>query len=449
MNKIIIGITVLTSGLVFAQEPATAPEAGASTPISASGAESINKDVTTHISAKEMMEQVFADYAKERGISYGVPNARGTTYFHGSASVKANGNSASFVKSRTMAYETAYQDAVAKLVMDLTGQEMIKSVRELFDDESDDRLEAPATLAETETGIMKKIQVLTEAKLDQGLTKLGIDPAKYTATSPEAKKQLYKDSLFKSSVRKAFYAASGFLPVQTFETRTENGRFTVGVVIRSDADCTEIAKCLKLKQRPLIIRENGLRIEEALPTDEELLTQFGVRLYFDETGYPSLLSFGQWGSAYTGDNERRRERAMESAMSQAEAIANEQLTAFINSKIAVYEATERGEIEEESLRFKNDGSTTEEDFMKIIDRVAKSSTVTGSDSMIGRSTVLKKTLKHPSGQNICMVVRRWSFSQLESARAIINGKAPAPVKKTSEPVKTGDRGVRQGRTYDF
>lgn len=437
--------------LSLALAPAALVAQEKSEAISAEGAESINKDATTYVSSKEMMEEMFADYARERGIdAYGTPNAKGTTYFCGSASVKANVKSASFVKSRAMAYEVAYQDAVAKLVMDLTGQEMTKSVREYFDDQSDDRLERPATFEEAQTGVLKKLAVLTEAKIDAGLAKMGIDPAKYTAMKPEQKKQLFKDSLVKQSTRKAFHSAAGFLPVQTFETRTENGRYTVGVVIRSDADCTEIARSLRMKSRPAICRESGLTIQEALPTDKELLTQFGVRLYFDETGTPSLLSFGQWGSSYTGTDERKLERAMESAFAQAEAAANEQLTAFINSKIAVAEATERGEIEDESLKFKDDGTVDQEEFVKIIDRVAKSSTVTGSDTMIGRSTVLKKSLVHPSGHKIAVVVRRWSFSQLEAARAILNG-GKRPPKAQSKPVnvQSEDRGKRQGRTYDF
>lgn len=418
--------------------------------ISAEGAESINADVTTYVSSKEMMEEMFADYAKERGIEYGVPNEKGTTYICGASTVKANVNSTSFIKSRAMAYEIAYQDAIAKLVMDLTGQEMIKSVREYYDDQSDDRLEMPKNYADAEKGVFKKLKVLTEAKIDEGLVKMGIDPAKYTNYGPDQKKDLFKDSLIKQSLRKAFYSASGFLPVQTFETRTEKGVYTIGVVIRSDADCIEIAKCLRAKKRPAICRESGLTIKEALPTDEELLTQFGVRLYFDETGTPSLLSFGQWGSSFTGTDERKIERAMESAFMQAESSANEQLTAFINSKIAVTEASERGETEEETLIAAGNGTITEEAVTKVIDRIAKSSTVTGSDSLIGRSTVLKKTLRHPSGHKVACVVRRWSFGQLESAKAIMNaGKLPPKTQAKPRPLAPADRGKRSGRTYDF
>lgn len=434
--------TLFAPCALVAQEPAGK--------ISSEGAESVNKDVTTTVSSKEMMDEMFADYAKERGIeAYGVPNQKGTTYICGSAAVKANVKSPSFVKSRAMAYEAAYQDAVAKLVMDLSGQEMIKSVREYFDDQSDDRLEMAKNPSSVQTGLLKKIDVLTEAKVDQGLKDLGLDPSKYSDKTPVEKKTLFKDAIVKQSLRRAFGSVAGFLPVQTFETRTENGRYTIGVVIRSDADCTEIARCLSQKRRPVICRESGLSLKDALPSDEELLSQFGVRLYFDETGMPSLLSFGQWGSSFTGTDERKAERAMESAFTQAEAAANEQLTAFIKSRIAVAEANERGEVEEESL-FATDDGVRQEEVTKVIDRIAKSSTVTGSDSLIGRSTVLRKSLTHPSGHKIAVVVRRWSFGQLEAARAILNGGKRQPqAEKKPVSVNSEDRGKRQGRTYDF
>ena len=60
-------------------------------------------------------------------------------------------------------------------------------------------------------------------------------------------------------------------------------------------------------------------------------------------GVPALLSFAQWGSAYTGTDEDEAEDAMDHAMVQAEALANEQLTTFINSTITVSESSDKGE----------------------------------------------------------------------------------------------------------
>ncbi|MBR6372683.1 MAG: hypothetical protein IKS20_05830, partial [Victivallales bacterium] len=375
--------------------------------VSADGAASINADMKAYAkTSSELIEDAFKAFAKEREIaSYGVPNAKGTVYFTGKARVSVNVNSPNFIKARAFAYEKAQMNAISEMVMDLTGTEMIKTIREYYSDESDDRLEEPKDLEEAKDAVSTKIKALTEAALDEGLRKLGQDPAKY-GKQLEKKRALFKDSIYKQSIKKAVFRASGFLPVQTFESRTADGTYSIGVVLRMDADCVEIAKSLYLKRLPLIRMNGGLSIEEALPNDEELLTQFGVRLYFDEKGNPSLLSFGTFGSNYTGKNERRQERAMEHAFMQAEAIANEQLTTFINSTISVVEQSDKSDNEFEGVKFDENGAATEESFTKIIDRIMKSSTVTGFDTMKGRSTVKKVTLNHPSGHKIACVVRR-------------------------------------------
>ena len=66
-----------------------------------------------------------------------------------------------------------------------------------------------------------------------------------------------------------------------------------------------------------MVRDGGLTVAQVLPPEDEIVNNFGVRLYFDETGTPALLSFGQFGSSYTGKSERMAERAEEQAMRQA------------------------------------------------------------------------------------------------------------------------------------
>ena len=421
--------------------------------VSADGAASLNEDMqaVVVVSAGSLLDDAFAQYAKERGIAYGVPDRRGVTYVCGRATVKSNVSSAEFIKSRTFAYENAYHDALAKLVLDLAGQEMVTSTREYFLDSSTDAKEAPKSFMEAKSSTWAKTQALVEAKLDQALTGLGVDPAQFDQMKPEQKKNLFMDRIVKTSLRQGVYASSGFLPVQTFEARTEDGTYAIGVVLRYDVDTREIAKCLYQKKRPAISRASGLTIEEALPEDADMLTQFGVRLFFDETGMPSLLSFAQWGSAETSTDPRRQERAMEAALKQAEALANEQLTAFINSSMRVSESSEKSESETEDIIFKEgEDPYAEGSVVKIVDRITEHSSLTASDSMTGRTTVYKKVLRHPSGHQVAMVVRRWSFSQLELVNQIKNGKKPdTPAKPAVEAPKKGDSGVRKGRTYDF
>jgi hypothetical protein len=188
-----------------------------------------------------------------------------------------------------------------------------------------------------------------------------------------------------------------------------------------------------------------------LPTDDELVSQFGVRLFFDKDGVPALLSFAQWGSAYTGTDEDAAEDALDHALVQAEALANEQLTVFINSTITVKETSDKGESKSTTVTFDANGVPTEQKVVDYIDKAMKSSAIQGQDTLIGRSTVLKKVLVHPSsGQKLAVCVRMWSFGQYNAMKRIIEKPKPqVVVPPAPAPQPAGTSGKRRGRSYDF
>ena len=198
--------------------------------------------------------------------------------------------------------------------------------------------------------------------------------------------------------------------------------------------------------------DRGLTVQEALPTDAELISQFGVRMFFDKNGVPALLSFGQWGSAYTGTDEDMAEDAMEHAVKQARNVADDQLTMFINSTITLHQESERGRTRENAVVFDANGVPTEQTVKGIIDTNLEQARQKGSDTMIGRSTVCEKVLVHPtSGQKVAICVRMWSFGQYDAMKRIIERKplqevtAPAPA--PAQPA--GTSGKNRGRSYDF
>ena len=402
------------------------------------------------ISSSMMLDDEFEKFRRHRQLpAYGTPNARGTVYFIGKSTVATDVSSRDFIKSRSSAFDKAYTDAVAQLVMDRFGREFIKKVRQECSDESSDAQNAPENIKDARAILERKTEALKEAELDEKLKNLGVDPNTYSDKGIAAKKDLYRNSILTSSIRQAFGSAAGCLVVQTFEARAADGTYSIGVVLRSDAICTEVARCISKKERPTLSRPSGSPVSEVLPTDEEMLTQFGVRLFFDENGEPGLLSFGQWGSNYRGNNSRAIDRANRHAMTQAENMANEQLTQFINSTIRVNETSIRGEDEASQMIFRNDGSTNQEEVVNFVDKWAKSSETVGFDSMIGRGTVYRKVLRHPSGHLVAIVVRAWTFGKLDAERSAIQGTAPKQNIPVQPPVKTEDAGIRRGRAYDF
>ncbi len=447
----------LAASAVFAQEAAPAAPAAAAAPTTGqaaavavqpeAAAAEANKDITVEVNAKDKLDDAFAEYADKRGFSYGEKTPKGSIYYKGSSPVDQHVESATFIKSRAFAYERAYLNAVGSYVMDFFGRELTETAMETFGNQSSNAEEAPKM---TPADISKKIELLADAKLDKALADAGVDPSKYQGAPVIEKRKLMQDTLVKRTVNKALHSSSGCLPVKTFESRGTDGRYYIGVVIRVGADCTALSNAFRTKQRPALMREGGLTVKEALPdTPEEIVQTFGVRLYFDETGTPSLLSFGQFGSAYQGKSARMAERAELQAQRQARALADSALTTFINSFADMTDESELAEDIGESRLFRADGTATPEEVSNIIDIYRSKIKQTGSDTMKGRTTVYDRIVKHPAGQRVAVCVRRWSFGQVDSVNEVINQGTPK--KPTTQPAspKSYDSGVRSSRTYDF
>jgi hypothetical protein len=202
--------------------------------------------------------------------------------------------------------------------------------------------------------------------------------------------------------------------------------------------------CFKNKMRPVVAREGGITIAEALPSKKDMLGNFGVRLFFDEKGNPALLSFGQFGSSYKGKSASRAERAEVQAMNQAKNLADAGLTAFINSWMDAAEESIISEDVSESVLFMDDGSARPEEIQKFVDIYRKSIKQYGRDTMKGRSTVFEEFITHENGHKVAVVVRCWSFDTVDAVDALnkVVDEKPAPP-------KNGNPGIKTGRTYDF
>ena len=447
----VMPLAIMSSFCMFAQEKVSEAaiqqpaSAGASAAATSDAASEANKDITVVVNAKDLLDDAFAEYAEKRGFVYGEKTAKGSIYYKGSAPVDQNVESATFIKSRSFAYERAYINALSSYVMDFFGREMTTTYMETFSDQSTNAEEPPKM---TPADLSDKIAMLTDAKLNKALSDAGVDPSRYEAAPIVEKRKLMQDTIVKSAVNKAIHTSSGCLPIKTFESRGTDGRYYIGVVVRVGSDCTALANSFRLKQRPALCREGGLTVKDALPgTPEEMVQTFGVRLYFDETGTPSLLSFGQFGSSYSGKSSRMAERAEAQAQKQARALADSGLTMFINSFADVAEESNLSEDIGDTRVFTADGGVTAEEVANIIDVYRSKIKQTGSDTMKGRTTVYDRVVKHPSGQRVAVCVRRWSFAQVDAVNEVTNPKPPQ-VKPPTTPT-THDSGVSSGPTYDF
>ncbi len=446
----------LSLGVATAQDAQTAPVAEAAPAVAES---TLNADMKAAVSltAGQRLEEDFAAFAKEQGIIYGMPDAKGRVYTTAKCAVAEHATSPNFIRARTMAYEKAYHDAMVKAIMDMVGREVVEQSRKYFSDDSTNRMEPSQNVAGTMDRIAEKAAALEERKLDMALEDVGVDPQNVQGVSVREKRNLFLDQLVKREVKRAVGESAGFVPVATFEGIDGNGGYAIGVVLRYDVESKEIARCIARKTRPMP-RPAGISLQEALPSQEELLQLFGVRVVIDNEGMPMLLSFGQWAcdeNAMTAQDPRRRDRAVEHATAQAESLADQQLTFFINSSLQAENINEIGAAESEDVFFGGNGEAVEKKVIDYVDRVTKTSTVRGSDTLAGRSTLLTRTLVHPRGQTVVVVVRAWSFRTLDQVRALQSKEAPKRPAVNSAPVPSSKTqgeepaGVRRSRVYDF
>jgi len=420
-----------------AQEEAT-PEQ-----VQADAAE-LNEVVVPIKTNKDKIEEEFDAFAKASGITYGIPDKKGAVYFKKYMRVEVNVDHPRFIQSRTMAYEKAYMDALTEYVMDQFGREMIEKLREYVSDDSDYQMDKPVPKKAVD-GVWKKTKALSEAKLDNALRKEGVDPTKIDGKSDAEKRVLFRDAILNKSIKRASGSTAGIVPIQTFEARDPRGNYAVGVILKAGPSVKEVAAAMKRKQLPssTLLRSGGKTVQDILPQGDAIMKSFGVRLFFNEKGLPSLISFGQFGVAYTGKDERQLERSQDTAIKQATAQADSAITAFINSSISAQSENTSGEVAEQTRQIAESGDFTDSDMTKFVNRVVETSRLVGEDTLKGRSTVYSKVLKHPSsGHWVAVVVRQWNYDL-----AGVNIQEPTKPEAAQPKPKTD--GVERGDIFDF
>lgn len=396
---------------------------------------------------RSRVRRAMNNYRKENKLPvYGQLDDKGRFYITGSALVDSNPQKANFIDARSIAYQKAYIDALANAVTYRSGHNIANVIREFSRDSSS----IPADMMDPDkqaTVLEQKVEALLEAELDQKLRELNVDPQQFKAKTVKEKRQLLCDSYIQESVKEAFGSSIGCLPIQTFEESDEKGNYAIGVVLRFDVSTIEIAECVAQYKRPRLNRKDlAQSLEKALPTEKEMLTQFGVRVFFDESGTPTLLSFGQKGSTYTGTDAYEKDTEMEAAMKLAESDANAQLTYFINSALSFRDVSRTGQARIKNEYTKMDKSKEQRTIQAMIKQIATTTEIKGNASLKGRSVVYKEVLIHDTDHEIAVAVVQFSFKTADGVDAIVNRTDLQEELKDEQKSKPASN---RGKAYDF
>lgn len=469
MNRIIIGTAILTGAFLttFAQDagPASTAEKAVAQVVSESpekaeaSAAAVAEDEAIAIDADVKVQEAFDAFLKGKGdkdptvTAYGAPNARGQIYYAEMESV-TSGTAADpdFLKKRQMAYARAFQQIRNNYVKYSFRSFLTTGEKGSFLHDADAmKRQGAKDDASALKRLGEKIVALSEAKVDKALLDAGVDPEKFA--SLPAKRKALSRSIIREAVVRSVGTCTGITVVKTVEGKGTDGAYTIGVIARYDPEAVVIADCIARKTRPAILPKKGLSVGELLKGN--VAENFGTRLYYDESGMPALLSFGQWSSNVTPGMDRYERKLLEkAAFQQAEAQANIDMNNFIAGHMTYDELSKAGERYDVNVTYSDDGLPVgREKESEIDDLVNWNSETAAKDGMAGRSRVFAKTMKHPdTSAMITVVAVNWSFAKLDQLVRDTELRRPKPAVTATEvgkPAKPGKATLREGDSYDF
>ncbi len=382
------------------------------------------------IDIDDQIENQIQKYAQKHNFEFGVDTKRGKYFIYDIESVALKPTDPDFVKSLSVAYEKAFFNAQEEFVMDIFGRTVNEKKMNLFANNSTDAKEFASDKVNNQ-GVMAKIGrifdktlSLTEKSLDNALVKLGVDPSNIEKLNKKEKNTLLKNKFIAQTMKEAFGSVAGFIPVKTFVGKDTQGQYAVGVIAMRSDKTSQVAKDIS-RQRYTNIEGRGKSIKDMVPTDKkELLNEFGLRLVFDATGKPALISYAQWGFNAKGLGSYMKNQAKKNAKSMAQDMADSFISDFVNGNLQASSQSEHGEIIQRVLEREGgaDGMVTDRTIKTILDKINKNAKLKSSMKLAGISTVRKWSTTNQFGLYVAGVVRKWTFSGLDEAKSVQEGK---------------------------
>ena len=331
-------------------------------------------------------------------------------------SVAATTHSANYGKSREMAFAKAFLSTQAEFVKARKETIETETASEFFnaapsaDDFKLDEAEAQGRMMR----LGEKIFTLTEATLDNALREAGVSEEEITKVEPSKKVQLFKDRIARTAVTRAVGSVAGVLPVHNFEaTDCSNGGAVAVISVFSEKNL-EFARDAR-NGKPIKADESRVSdltlnaMVDAEIDNNEIVDIYGLRRVYDQGGYPSLVSYGQWSFVNDGTTPRSREMKRKAALLQAESNAKAQIANYLGGTAQSALETMTDQVAEEFVtvtRDSQDAASTAE----VLERQLQTMASRAKVDLTGMRELATWTQEHPSVPGVTMVgtVVGWS-----------------------------------------
>ena len=365
---------------------------------------------------------------------------RGISVIKGDAQIYVPTNHGDWGKARSLAYTRAYLDAMDEFVRQ-TGQDIRnRRISNLVRDDDTtittiafDADEDPATLLER---IDQKEAVLVEMKLDQELKAAGMSDEEVARLSGREKIPRLLAMTENETLTGAFGEVAGLVPLKTFEAvdDCDEGNSWIAVVAAFSPRMRVLAEQID-NGEPIHPDPDrvGVSLRDRIDalSDEDLAEEFGVRVWWDQDGYPVIVAFGQWGWSPGAPTAAERDRRYRFARDQAEVLATSYLAEFIQVSAQFTRENATGETIERTIveigdAFYKDGRPNTAITAQIVDRARTESTV----QLAGLGILRTWSSQHPvvKHQELTGAVAYWSPARENQVRASLglDTKHPEP-----------------------
>ena len=379
-----------------------------------------------------------------------------TNITYGDANVKVKSNNVNWVNARSMAYNEALVNALAKIALEQSTTNQNVILKELIDD--------PTPLDENELKASSRIEALWDkaiavagGKLDKKLEELGINPEQYKQANPEKRKTMMKDAVIQRSITKAMADTSGIVPLQTFEGNDANGNYAIRVAVSKSPKRIALVKSMLQEGYKIPANANKKAkktIDERVIISEDILfNQFGVRLMYDKAGYPVLVSFGQAGAPSDG-SETMKAMKIESARNLAKTNARSALTNLLHSSTIFNSVVEQMSQTSADMKMVMENGGIDTEYIETSDYQNSSNTTSKTSSQITNFAGIKEihnwSYIHPQlGHVVVGTILMWSPQTAARAKGVDQIKDETT---EEEKIVTEEQGSSRGietDDYDF
>ena len=358
---------------------------------------------------------------------------RNVSVIEGLAEIGVHVDHSDWGKARALAYTRAYLDAMGAFVRQTNEEITTETVRDLLQDETSIAFEANEDAASYLERIAEKEALLAEMKLDQELKEAGMSDDDLARLSVREKIPRYRDALAREVTSRAFGRASGLVPIKTFEAVDCDGNSSIGVIAVFSTRMRELAQRIQdgdaIRPDP---DRGGVSLGDRIGalSDEDLVTEFGVRRWWNEDGYPVIVSFGQWGWSTKALSAAQRDRRYRFARNQAALQAKSSLAEFVTVNAQFTSSSFVGAAIEEAVEIGADGFHEYVAGTNIADRMVEEARTRSTVQLTGLDILRTWSARHPVAehQELTGAVAYWSPAREDAVRASLGleAKHPAP-----------------------